>query len=145
MSILVEISWCDVERLVRKICKDYPDGVNILCCWRGGVPIAIAASNADSDHTVSIIKYQRLDSNDMSPKMMLDNRQNELPVILVEDIIDTGQTIKTVSDQYEFEKIYTLVLSNRAELPDIPVHAETKEKFGMDSWFYFPWDKDFNV
>jgi len=143
------VSWKEIdtiaEKLVQKIKKgrfapDYLIGITV----GGLVPLALIAKKLDIRNTVTVsaVSYEGTKQKKLSitylPKINLRNKK----ILLVDDIADTGNTLKEISriliKRYGVKKVKTAVFvvnkNHCAYKPDFYVIEETR-------WIVFPWEK----
>ena len=125
----------------------------ILCITRGGlipagmlayelgikniVTINASSYNDDDNSQEEFVSIEKLSKKDIK-KLNASNH-----VLIVDDIIDSGNTIKAIK-KYLFEKInvnvkYSVfsIVSKKIELNNYYIYNMT----GNDNWVVFPWDK----
>jgi len=127
----------NINRLITKGHK-----VHIIGIFRGSLPIAVHLSNI-LPAEMSIIKFQSRDGKDKEPTWVLNNTQEEETLIVVDDIYDSGKTMKEVmaflktEHPYSYAEGHVLVGSHKAEEDNIYYYTEHD-----GSWIVFPWELD---
>lgn len=134
----------DVKTLV-KMTKEYnPD--TLVSIARGGVTLGHAyASATDNRQLMSInsVLYDDKEKGEQCQLFNLPDLSKASKVLILDDIIDSGQTMLTVRD--ELAKFYPTVEIKIASLyykktaliqPDFTLHEATE-------WIEFFWEKDF--
>ena len=95
----------------------------IVTMYRGGLPFGVRLSH-EFNKPLVIVNYQRLDGNDKEPQISigLEHLLNSKNILIVDDIFDTGESIRTCVEhiyrQHDHKKIKsvtvaTLVTINR--------------------------------
>ncbi|MDF1882207.1 phosphoribosyltransferase domain-containing protein [Sulfurimonas sp. MAG313] len=134
----------DTKKLV-KLCKEY-EADTLLAVARGGLTLGHAFAEAVNTRrlfTINSILYEKDKKGSRCEIFNMPDLKDAKKVLLLDDIVDSGQTIKEVlsllrEDFPEVEfKIATLFYKPTALIqPDFCVH-EAKE------WIEFFWEKDF--
>lgn len=135
-------SWDQVDELTAMINKKYPNGANLVCVYKGSMAIGAAVCNSSDKHTLSVIDYQRLEGNpDTTPTVPINKIEFGLPIVLIEDILDTGLTIEKILETYgSIEEVFVLVSNSPIDkILNKPVSYIEHNKHGK--WVTFPWDK----
>ena len=89
---------------------------HIVGIYRGSLPIAVHLSNL-LKCPMSIIKFQAIDGDDKEPVFLLDNITDDSDLIVVDDIYDSGTTMRIIKP----------LLDNKHE--------------NMGKWVVFPWER----
>lgn len=140
------ISWEEIEhwsdRLAQKIADDCADltQVTLVAVARGGlVPAQLIAYKLDirDVRIMKLMSYdednQRGEISDISTDRLFDGHD----VYFIDDIADSGATVKYIRKKFPVARVCTLLLKNGCnERPDICV----REGIGKDTWLVFPWD-----
>ena len=141
-----QISWEEVEhwsvRLASKIADDCTDlsQATIVAVSRGGLIPAQLISYKLDIRDVRIMKLVSYDEEnhrgeirDISTDRLFDGRD----VYFIDDIADSGSTVKYIRKKFPSSKVCTLLLKNGCEdRPDICI----REGISKDIWLVFPWD-----
>ena len=107
----------------------------IVCITRGGlVPAAIVARELDIRviETVCVASYDHTRQTDV--KILKDGRGGR--VLIVDDLVDTGQTAKVVRGilpRAHFATVYAKPMGR-------PMVDTFITEVSQDTWIYFPWD-----
>jgi hypoxanthine phosphoribosyltransferase len=105
--------WADYEEDMKAICgvinincvsdpKDYTKGprtdTNILSIYRGSLGMGAHLSNV-LELPLSVLQYQTRDNvgEKQSPKMVIDTIKNGSPIVVVDDICDSGKTMDDIT------------------------------------------------
>ncbi|MCF6207280.1 MAG: phosphoribosyltransferase domain-containing protein [Sulfurovum sp.] len=134
----------DVKELVKKTKTFEPDA--LLAIARGGLSLAHAFSQATDNRnlfTINSILYDG-EVKRSHPKLLnLPELEGCRRVLILDDIVDSGQTLKAVlhvlQERYpniDFKSATIYAKPNALIAPDYSLH-ETKE------WIDFFWEKDF--
>lgn len=146
---ITKLSWAQIEELVRKLAgriqtsgfrPDWAVGIT-----NGGlIPLALTVNELGIDKivTVSVNSYEK-DSRKKPritywPKINLKGRK----VLLVDDIADTGETLKRVSElflkQYKVGELKTATIAiNKIRCDFRPDFYE----LAVVNWLVFPWER----
>jgi len=96
-SSKIKYSWSQYKKDVHYI-ADNIEFKHVIGIYRGSLPIATHLSNL-KDAELSIIGFQSRDGKDREPKWLLNKIGNQIaPILLIDDIYDTGYTMKTVME-----------------------------------------------
>lgn len=140
------ISWEEIkhwsDRLAQKIAEDCSDlaQATIVAVSRGGlVPAQLVAYKLDirDVRVMKLISYDenntRGEINDVSTDRLFDGQD----VYFIDDLADSGATIKYIRKKFPSVRICTLLLKNGCtERPDICI----REGMDKNTWIVFPWD-----
>lgn len=134
----------DVKSLVQ-MSKEYnPD--TIVAIARGGVTLGHAYASATNNRqlmSLNSILYEADKRGDRCTVFNLPNLSNAKKILLMDDIVDSGETIKEVLRELKIcypdveIKIASLYYKKTAVIqPDYSLHEAT-------GWIEFFWEKDF--
>ena len=137
----LKVSWKEVHRNTKALAeKVKPKGPwnKIVAITRGGlIPAAIIAKELDTRiiDTVSIESY----NNKKRSKLTIFKRSNvdKNKLLIIDDVVDTGRTVKAVKKIYPNAHIGTLY----AKPAGIPFIDSFVKKVSQDTWVVFPWEK----
>ncbi len=128
-----------VENLIHRGHK-----VNIVAIHRGSLPMAVHLTNIIPGTQMSIIKFQTRDGNDKAPEWILNTSEEGDTMVVLDDIYDSGKTIKSVDNwlnvQYPDKYITSYVLFGKEN--NINCNY-VREHDG--SWIVFPWELDVDI
>lgn len=141
------LNWLDAEKavgaLARSITREFNPDV-IVGIARGGLVPAVRLSHLLGDCLMRVIHvkyYKNVDKRTEKPEIFwADVGKLEGKVLVVDDVADTGNTLKVVIDHLEEKvegeiKIATLVWKPKSSIkPDFYV-------FVTDRWVIFPWEE----
>ncbi len=129
------------------LCKDFNEDA-ILCVARGGMTLShlmAQALNQRNIFTVNTISYDRKKQKDSVEVFNLPNLNGLKKVLIVDDIIDSGKTMKEILNQLKEKyqnvefKIATLFYKDDAELkPDFYIKK-------AEMWVEFFWEVDLDL
>ena len=140
------ISWDEIRhwsnRLAQKIAEDCTDlaQATLVAVSRGGlIPAQLVAYklNIRDVRVMKLISYdennQRGEIQDISTDRLFDGEY----VYVIDDLADSGATIKYIRDKFPSVRICTLLMKKDCtERPDICI----REGLEKDTWLIFPWD-----
>ena len=107
---------------------------HVIGIYRGSLPIATHLSNI-KDVKMSIIGFQSRDGDDKEPKWLVNKIGNRLaPILLIDDIYDTGFTMKTVM-KFIHKEVHPVCLYGRPNNDDVQFLHLNEGK-----WVVFPWE-----
>ena len=136
--------WSDVEELVANVVHQIQEKdiefMHIVTLARGGyVPAALLGHglNIRSVHSVCAYSYQGSQRGDITlegdcPKL------DDSKMLIVDDLVDSGETIKFMRQKYPRAKVAVLVAKPNGE-GQADFYAEKAEQ---DCWIDFPWEKN---
>ena len=147
-----KLTWEDIEKATDKISKKIKDiGFNpdyIIGITTGGlIPLYFLAkklNDTDNVLTISATSYDKDRKKDLRiiylPKVDLSGKK----VLLVDEIVETGDTLKKISDilinEYKVGELKTATLGvNTDKCKFFPDFYSFEEK---GEWVVFPWEKD---
>lgn len=96
-------TWCDFEEDVKEIVEYFDgfDSPHVVGIHRGSLPLAVKLSNI-FNNGMSIYKFQTYgDNNDKMPISLLHEFPSEGPILIVDDIYDTGNTLNSLRKMLE--------------------------------------------
>lgn len=137
----LKVSWKEVHRNTKALAetlKQKGPWDKIVAIARGGlIPAAIIAKelNIRIIDTVSIESY----NNKKRSKLNILKRSTVISkgnILIVDDIIDTGQTLKTVKKIYP-KAHYATVYAKPAGMPFVNSFVK---KVSQNTWIVFPWE-----
>ena len=137
----LKVSWKEVHRNTKalaEILKPKGPWDKIVAIARGGlIPAAIIAKvlNIRIIDTVSIESY----NNKRRSKLNILKRSTVISkgnILIVDDIIDTGQTIKTVKKIYP-KAHYATIYAKPAGMVFVDSFVK---KVSQNTWIVFPWE-----
>ena len=111
---------------------------HIVGIYRGSLPIAVHLSNL-LKCPMSIIKFQAIDGDDKEPVFLLDNITDDSDLIVVDDIYDSGTTmriIKPLLNKKQSNSIKYMTLFGYLNQDDVEYIHEN-----MGKWVVFPWER----
>ena len=130
--------FIDVKTLANEIKKSGKQYKSLLIVANGRLFIgALLAQELEINHidTVSIKSYTEKEQNAIHIINSLDHVLKEKDVLIVDDIVDTGNTIKYLQERLKAD---TAVLFYKPEI------AHTKPTYHLhetSKWVKFPWEK----
>jgi len=129
------------DRLLTLISRGHK--IHLIGIYRGSLPMAVHLSNI-LPAEMSIIKFQSRDGDDKVPEWVLDNTKAGDTLIILDDIYDSGKTMKVVNSFLKEEKpdsyieSHVLIGSKQAEADDVFYYTEHNK-----DWIVFPWELDY--
>jgi xanthine phosphoribosyltransferase len=126
------------RQMARNIKERTPDKYTLVAVSRGGLmPAAMVAHYLDCKN----ILFIRLSSydNDKERSKIVDTTADKIPdkpdTYIIDDICDSGETLKYLRKKYPHAQIYTLVNKNQQIQPDFAPITEPR-----NLWINFPWE-----
>ena len=144
------VSWDqfhrDARALAWRLSAEAPRFQAIVCITRGGlVPAAIVARELDIRliETVCVVSYRQDDRPGEVKVLKEPAAQVRGPgqgegVVIVDDLVDTGQTARVVREMLpkaHFATVYAKPMGR-------PLVDTFVTEVSQDTWIYFPWDLD---
>jgi len=143
----MDLSWfriqTDIEELASKIRSSGEEFDHMLCVARGGLVIGGLLS-----HLIKVGKISSIDLKHYKGQMALEEVSEISPacavtqgekVLVVDDLVDTGDTAKFVHDKYGDDvNIKVAVLYDKTEGKNPPDFCV--EEAPADEWITFPWE-----
>lgn len=147
----MKITWSDARKGAAQLAKnlkelEWWEEIQYVLLGRGGLQVGALLAR---ELKLKRVSYIPIDNRTLHPKhwayMLYLN--SELPVVLVDDIYDTGQTIQTVFDELEREfsginigyTIRSAVLYSRYGKGK-QVNLFHYKTILTDEWLEFPWE-----
>ena len=122
-------TWHDFEKAIDKMVRHYKD-TNENCSGVYGIPRGGAIPGVWLSHKLGI-KYQQINSSQISKTADLSH------ILIVDDICDSGETIKKIKEN--FPKCQTATLYYKKTAIDTPdIYGETVG----EEWLVFPWESN---
>lgn len=144
MSKKRKISWAAVEELLNATLLAVPEDIKklpVLVVGRGGMPVAaLAQYHLQSPHyqILTLQSYreeQRESINLISPPVSM------YPVMLIiDDLVDSGETIKWILKRYPYTKFYLLTLFRKEHSPFFDIGHYYGAEVDSNCWIVFPWE-----
>ena len=133
----------DIRQLVEHL--DKLPRPHIVGVYRGSLPIATHLSNV-LKCPMSIIRYQSRDGSDEKPEWVINNmgftstwKTPGETTIVVDDIYDTGRTMRAIQQMDEFkyhpDVVYTCLFGSKNE--DHVGYLNER----ISRWIVFPWER----
>lgn len=98
MNNKVQYSWSEFDEDVQKIVEMYKgEKPHVIGVHRGSLPLAVKLSNI-FNNGMSIVKFQTRSGSDKVPSMILNEIPNHGPILVVDDIVDSGYTFDMIHD-----------------------------------------------
>lgn len=143
----VYITWEDIKRYSNEIadtikshCEDLEQATLIAVSRGGLVPAQIIAYklNIRDVRVMKLISYdennQRGQTKDISTDRLFDGKN----VYIIDDLSDSGETVKYIRNQYPSSTICSLLTKDCCQhKPDIT----SSLIISKDDWLVFPWDE----
>jgi hypoxanthine-guanine phosphoribosyltransferase len=119
---------------------------HIIGLYRGSLPMTVHMSNV-MNIDMSIIKFQSYGGkNDSQPEWLIDNSNPNDTLIILDDIYDSGNTIRAVRKFLKLHKseskieCHVLVGGEQAKQNNVKFYTEY-----TGDWVVFPWEMNYNV
>jgi len=140
------LKWEDIVQwshdLADEIVKDCPNlsRITLVAVSRGGlIPTQLIAYKLDirDVRVVKLVSYDNNHQRDEIEDISTDELFDADSVYVIDDVADSGATIKYLRSKYPLAKYCTLLKKTCCqEQPDFCV----KEGVSADTWVVFPWD-----
>lgn len=137
------VSWDEVQSLCRKLAArihaERPDLIRILAITRGGLfPAGILARelNIKLIETVGMESYNGMEQGSDVQILKEFNQRFSHNVLVVDDLADTGRTLKELKKSLVKPVVVTLFAKPQG-LEMVDYYAE---EVPQDTWVRFPWD-----
>ena len=136
-------SFSDMVTYNCSIDNDVSKGVNpkssIVSIYRGSLGMGSHLSNV-LDLPLSVLQYQTRDGNDEVPKMVINTITNGEPIIIIDDIVDSGKTMRDVTNflAKEYPDSYLLRIAIFGSEKHRSTSMYCREHTG--DWIVFPWE-----
>ena len=136
----LKVSWKEVHRntkVLAEILKLKGPWDKIVAIARGGlIPAAIIAKelNVRIIDTVSIESYNNKRRGKLT--ILKRSKSNKGNILIIDDVVDTGRTVKTVIKIYP-KAHYATVYAKPAGMPFVDSFVK---KVSQNTWIVFPWE-----
>ncbi len=142
------ISWDQIHRDSRALAwrldgKGPEDGAwrAVIAITRGGLAPAMIVARELDIRTVDTISIKSYDHQKQSEAVVLKSPDMELMgkgegVLIVDDLVDTGKTLKVVRDLFPKAHIATVYAKPEGR----PMTDTFITEVSQDTWIFFPWD-----
>ncbi|MBR5598796.1 MAG: hypothetical protein IKW39_02015 [Alphaproteobacteria bacterium] len=141
------ITWDDIKRssdeIAEKIkshCQDLEQATLIAVSRGGLIPTQLISYklNIRDIRVMKLISYDeeniRRDTKDLSTDRLFDGKT----VYIIDDLADSGETIKYLKEQYPTSTICSLYTKDCCKYqPDMT----SSQILSKDNWIVFPWDE----
>ena len=153
----IYISWDMIDEAMNKLELENPD--LIICITRGGlIPAGLVSYKLNNKNIINIEvgSYNKEVQGELIikklPMYYLERIASSNKILIVDDIIDSGNTIKGVIDyicasnaHYNIGAIETMnrleVFSILTKIDTLPVPQSSLIYSDSEQWIVFPWDK----
>ena len=142
------ISWDQIHRDSRALAwrldgKGPGDGAwkAVIAITRGGMAPAMIVARELDIRTVDTISVKSYDHQQQSEAVVLKSPDMALMgngegVLIVDDLVDTGKTLKVVKDLFPKAHIATVYAKPEGR----PMTDTFITEVSQDTWIFFPWD-----
>lgn len=142
------ISWDQIHRDSRALAwrldgKGPGDGAwkAVIAITRGGMAPAMIVARELDIRTVDTISVKSYDHQQRSEAVVLKSPDMALMgdgegVLIVDDLVDTGKTLKVVKDLFPKAHIATVYAKPEGR----PMTDTFITEVSQDTWIFFPWD-----
>lgn len=133
------LNWSDFNYLTKQIAEYYKssDIKVIVGLSRGGLPLSVTLSNIMGIPMVPL-EWQTRDGSvqDVDKLLSLSNKYQSNEVLFVDDLCDSGTTIKQIKGYFKEATFATLIdkLPQEGLVQYAPIVDES------NSWIVFPWE-----
>jgi hypoxanthine phosphoribosyltransferase len=114
------------------------NNLHLIAVYRGSISLTIHLSNLLRCE-MSIIKLQTRDGNDVQPKFISNNIKENDHLVVLENIYDTGKTIRfikqMISVEYKKHSVRYYSLFGKSNNDGVVYLKENNNK-----WVVFPWE-----
>lgn len=125
--------------IARKIEQQSPNGFVIAAVSRGGLVPAVIISHYLNYKDIRFIRLSSYDDKEKTQTRIADSTCDEVPdtphTYIIDDICDSGETLRYLRRKYPSANIFTLINKNPQLQPD---YAPLTEDSGV--WVHFPWE-----
>ena len=147
-----KFSWQDIETDCQSIAKKVKTPINlIIAITKGGLPIATILANKYLNNPPIItlqLKEISLEkkANYQAKKVKLISPLNHYPiknkkVLIVDDVADTGFTLKEVIKQVKAHRPQSLTLATLHYKPRTVIKPDIfAQKIPNSTWIVYPWE-----
>ena len=138
------VSWDQLHRDAKALAWRLASGQPWQCVvavTRGGlVPAAIVARELDVRiiDTVCISSYDHQDRRPLEVLKRIDDHGLGASMLIVDDLVDTGQTARLVRDMLPNAHFATVYAKPEGR----PLVDTFVTEVSQDTWIYFPWDTE---
>ena len=126
--------------IAQQITKQTPQGYTIAAVSRGGLMPAALVSHYLNYKNILFIRLSSYDDTQERSEIV-DTTTDIIPdsetTYIIDDICDSGETLRYLRQKYPHARIYTLVNKNPIIKPDF---APIIEPQGL--WINFPWEPE---
>lgn len=142
------ISWDQIHRDSRALAwrldgKGPQDGAwkAVIAITRGGMAPAMIVARELDIRTVDTISVKSYDHQKQSEAVVLKSPDMDLMgdgegVLIVDDLVDTGKTLKVVKELFPKAHIATVYAKPEGR----PMTNTFITEVSQDTWIFFPWD-----
>lgn len=142
------ISWDQIHRDSRALAwrldgKGPNDGAwkAVIAITRGGMAPAMIVARELDIRTVDTISVKSYDHQDQSEAIVLKSPDMDLMgdgtgVLIIDDLVDTGKTLKVVREIFPKAHIATVYAKPEGR----PMTDSFITEVSQDTWIFFPWD-----
>jgi len=126
----------DIKSLQLELSKI--ENLHLVSVYRGSIPIVVHLSNL-LNCEMSIVKFQNQNGVAVAPVFLTNNIKDKDRLVVIEDIFDSGRTIKLVQQLINFDYKNHVVnyysLFGRKNEVGVKYLRESNGK-----WIVFPWE-----
>jgi len=142
------ISWDQIHRdsraLAWRLDGKGPDNGTwkaVIAITRGGMAPAMIIARELDIRTVDTISVKSYDHQEQSEAVILKSPDMNIMgdgtgVLIVDDLVDTGKTLKVVRDMFPKAHIATVYAKPEGR----PMTDSFITEVSQDTWIFFPWD-----
>lgn len=139
------LSWWQIEKAssqLAMLCKDFDPDV-IVGIARGGLIPAVMVSHTYKKRLIYVDAkfYKDIEERDKEPiiRSPLSGEVKGKRVLIVDDVVDTGKTLKTIMEHVQGQKPEGIMTAALVTKPKAEMKPD-KYIFKTDRWIVFPWE-----
>lgn len=131
------LTWAQFDAAARQIAEHYKDAglTRIVGISRGGLPLAVKLSNLLNIPMTPLV-WQTRDGDIKDGDGLLDLRRETDTILFVDDICDTGETIKQIKKITPSTRWCTWITKEQG----LTEYQVTSLRPDDERWIVFPWE-----
>ena len=119
----------------------------VIALSRGGLDMGVKFSNYFGDIPLEPLVWQTRDGAESDKERLTDllSKYQHKDILIVDDILDTGTTLKQIADAISDSKSfgvidYAVAIENQDVDFEISYSSRTISRLEQEQWFVFPWE-----
>ena len=119
----------------------------VIALSRGGLDMGVKFSNYFNDIPLEPLVWQTRDGDDSDKERLIDlmSKYQHKDILIVDDILDTGTTLKQIADTIKDSNCfgiidYAVAIENQDVDFEISYSSRTISRLEQEQWFVFPWE-----